>query len=203
MARPSVLLLHNTAAPYRLPLFNALARLVDLEVVFCQVHKADRLWQVDLADYDFAYQVLANQQYRLGDKSLLVNPDLLPLLLRRSYDAYVLGHGAGMAPAILIAMSVAKLKRRPIILWSGNVDVYAGQAQQPQPLEELWLRSVLYRWPDAFIAYGQQTAKHLQRREHLHRHPGDLARTIAAALADQGGAWPGRTQSGVDHQLFD
>src|SRR5262245_44087614 len=98
MNRPSVLLLHNTPAPYRLPLFNALLEHFDLEIAFCQILKKERLWQVNLADYDFPYHVLDSKLVRLNGKTLLLNPGLLPWLLRRQYDVYVLGHGPGMLP---------------------------------------------------------------------------------------------------------
>ncbi len=164
MSKLSVLLLHNTAAPYRLPLFQALARYFDLEVAFCQMYKDDRLWQVDLANYDFHYHILSNKLVRLGRKAILFNYNLVPWLLSRSYDVYVLGHGPGMLLSLLTTMLAARLKRRPVVLWSGTV-WRPGQSRLPNwlsRLKRMTLRTVLYRWPAAYIAYGQRAAEYLR-----------------------------------------
>jgi glycosyltransferase involved in cell wall biosynthesis len=158
-SKPKALLLHNTPAPYRLPLFTALAGCFELEVLFCQMQKEDRFWAAEAADYGFRYGRLHTRSVRIGGKTLLLNRGLVSYLRSGSYDVFILAHGPGMLLTLIVAMLVARLRRRPVVLWSGAVDL--GGPRGRARLRHLLLRTMLYRWPAAFIAYGQRAADHL------------------------------------------
>lgn len=164
MDKLSVLLLHNTIAPYRLPLFEELAQRFDLEVAFCQPYKRERLWKTDLSRKRFKYHLLMSRTVSLGSKSMIISPALVRLLLSRTYDVYILAHGPGMLISLLITIAIARLKRRPIVFWSGSIATSG--PNQPSgfigSLRNLALRSVLYRWPHSYIAYGQRAADYLR-----------------------------------------
>src|ERR1043165_10247910 len=63
-------------APYRIPVFNALARRndIDLHVVFlAETDKTQRQWQVYKDEIRFSYQVLRSWRRRFGKYHCLLN----------------------------------------------------------------------------------------------------------------------------------
>lgn len=119
MSQPlRVCLVHNVVAPYRLPLFEHLSQQLDLDVWFCQTITADRRWDTDRTGYTFRHRILASRQ--LGP--FVLNPSLLWHLLRHRYDVYLVGDFPEVALTTFLVILVAKLRRRPIVLWSETLD---------------------------------------------------------------------------------
>ena len=74
-----LLLLTEIISPYRIPLFNALARHenVDLHVIFlAETDPNLRQWQVYKKEIKFSYQVLPSWRKRLGKFHALLNRGL-------------------------------------------------------------------------------------------------------------------------------
>jgi hypothetical protein len=77
--KPRVVILADIIAPYRIPVFNALARReeLDLYVIFlCETDKRLRQWHVYTEEIRFSYQVLPSRWLRAGGKKLLVHRGL-------------------------------------------------------------------------------------------------------------------------------
>ena len=117
-ARPRVCLLHNQVAPYRLPVFAEVGELVDVEVLFCRDRGAGRLWSTDRSGYAFRQAVL--RSWRVGP--FVVNPGLLWRLLRTRHDVYLVGDFPETLLATFTAILVARLRRKPVVLWSETID---------------------------------------------------------------------------------
>ena len=56
--RVKVALVHNTIAPYRHPLFEALAKIVDLTVYYCSVWAHFRRWDLWPRNYTYRFRLL-------------------------------------------------------------------------------------------------------------------------------------------------
>ncbi|GAB1646601.1 glycosyltransferase family 4 protein [Krasilnikovia sp. MM14-A1259] len=116
--RLRVCLLHNQVAPYRLPVFAELDRHADVEVLFCRERGDGRRWDTTTDGYGFRHAVLRSR--RLGP--FVRNPGLLRRLLRERHDVYLVGDFPETMPATFTAVLVAKLRRRPVVLWSETLD---------------------------------------------------------------------------------
>jgi len=163
----SVLILHNIVAPYRLPIFEALAQEWNLMVYFCQTKTADRQWQTSLNGYNFHHVVLPRRIIRIGSTaSIVLNPDLLSRLAKQVYDVYIAGENPQNALSVLAVLFAAKLRRKPFICWSEHIEgerEIATSGSLGHLLIETY-RRILYRNADSFIAYGTQAADFLVRR---------------------------------------
>ena len=89
-----VLILSEIIAPYRIPVFNALARdeRVDLHVVFLSETDAGlRQWRVYKDEIRFSYEVLPSARLRAGKSSLLLNWKLRSCLEKFAPHAMICG----------------------------------------------------------------------------------------------------------------
>ena len=159
------LLLHNVVAPYRLPVFEEISRQLDLTVYFCKTITADRYWDPSLDGYTFNRRVLPD--FAVGP--FFLNPTLVKHLLRERYDVYLVGDFPEMAFATFITIAVAKLRRKPVVLWSETVDHevnYFDHLAASRKLRHRALRRALtgliaiyrrflLRLPDQFVALSQ------------------------------------------------
>lgn len=161
-----VLLLHNTIAPYRLPLFAELSRKWELEVYFCQAKTKGRLWPTSTDGYSLKPRVLKNMT--LGN--IIVNPWLPFNLLFNRFDAYIVGeNGFQTLFPIAATFLAAKLFNKPFIVWSATIDSEYHQQQYNSLLQVAGFidniyRKLLYRFTDSFIAYGIKAKEYLVKR---------------------------------------
>lgn len=89
-----LVILTEIIAPYRIPVFNALARHggIDLHVIFLAENDPGlRQWLVYKEEIQFTYQVLPSWRRRLGKHNLLVNRGLGAALRQASPDAILCG----------------------------------------------------------------------------------------------------------------
>ena len=138
----SVFFLHNVVSPYRLPVFEEINKSVDLDVNFCIGRTSDRKWNIDLHGYSFKYRIL--KSWRIGP--FIVNPNLLSVLLQTSHDVYLVGDFPETAVSTFITVLVAKLRRKPVVLWSETIDnkviYYQNLAISPKTSHR-WLLAML------------------------------------------------------------
>ena len=165
--RHRVLILHNIIAPYRLPIFEALAQEWDVTVYFCQAKTADRQWQTSLNGYSFRHVVLPHRAIRVGSvASIVINPDLPGRLARQASDVYIAGENSSNAFSVLAVLLTAKLRRKAFVCWSEHIEgerAVATSGAIGRLLIETY-RRVVYRNTDSFVAYGSQAADFLVRR---------------------------------------
>ena len=106
-------------APYRIPVFNALAQhnAIDLHVIFlAENDRTQRQWLVYKDEIRFSYQVLPSWRRRVGRHNFLLNWGAETALRRASPDFIVCG-GYNYA-ASWQSLSWARRNRVPFSLWT-------------------------------------------------------------------------------------
>ncbi len=111
--RPRVVLLTEIPAPYRIPLFNALAERVELEVVFLAARNPDRPYGLHEDELRFPHRVLAHRDLTLGGRWLILNRGVVGTI--RGADVVVVG--GWNQPAFLLTLAQARVSRTPAIGW--------------------------------------------------------------------------------------
>jgi 1,2-diacylglycerol 3-alpha-glucosyltransferase len=110
-------------APYRVPVFNALAQRteIDLHVVFLSENDPTlRRWRVYKDEIRFYYDVLPSWRQRLGRHNLLINRGVQSALNRIQPDVLLCGGYNYLAS--WSAAYWAKKQRIPLLLWSESTD---------------------------------------------------------------------------------
>src|SRR5436190_21434890 len=90
--RVRLVVLTEMISPYRIPVFNALAQLpeIDLHVIFlAETDSSMRQWRVYTDEIKFSYAVLPAWRQQLGKHNLLVNMHV-SAALRREAPAVIL-----------------------------------------------------------------------------------------------------------------
>jgi glycosyltransferase involved in cell wall biosynthesis len=110
-------LLTEIPAPYRIPIFNALAGRddVELEVVFLRDRDPKRPYRADPAAFRFRARTLPGLHVVRGSHWLIANAGVFGALVRTRPDAIVAG--GWLQPAFWQALAFAKLRRRPLLAW--------------------------------------------------------------------------------------
>ncbi|GAB3256935.1 glycosyltransferase family 4 protein [Kineosporia babensis] len=127
--RPRIALIHNMIAPYRLALFRELAAEVNLRVFFTQGAGKDRLWQASVDGNSFDARVLPSAM--LGPVAL--NPGGFRRLRRSRFDALITNTDPDTAPLSLAGLLLARLRRRPVVVWSEVTDDVVRSVPLPVP----------------------------------------------------------------------
>lgn len=159
-------LLHNIPAPYRLPLFQELARRLDLHVFFCRGTTEGRLWKTDLDRYSFKRKILRN--FTLGP--FVFSFTIIRHLSQIEVDVYLVGeNGLETMIPILWVFLASKLFRKPLIVWSGKFDTkWTEQQLRGNRKYAEWIltiyRKFLYQNASAFVAYSKKAKKYLIRK---------------------------------------
>jgi glycosyltransferase involved in cell wall biosynthesis len=89
-----LVLLTEIIAPYRIPVFNALARQpeLDLHVIFLSETDAGlRQWRVYHEEIRFSYEVLPSWRRRVGKHPLLINREVAPALQQAAPEVVLCG----------------------------------------------------------------------------------------------------------------
>ena len=143
----------NILPPYRVPLFNQLARQprIDLRVFLCGETEPNRHWEWP-ADIRFVYEVGSTVKWspRPG-KTFYVNPRLTHSLRRFRPDAVIAG---GTTLVGLAAWAGAKLSGAVFVLWSEATLL----SERHRPPWSLPLRRFLVRHAQAYVASSSPAA---------------------------------------------
>ena len=113
-----LVVLSEIIAPYRIPVFNALARHegIDLHVIFLAESDPElRDWLVYKDEIHFSYQVLPSWRQRFAGHNFLLNRGLKAALQRAAPDIILCG--GYNYPASWLAMRWAGRNRTPFVLW--------------------------------------------------------------------------------------
>lgn len=191
----------NIPTPYRLPLFNELARQLEasgvvLEVVFGATGYRRRKWTVDLSGARFRHTFLDSTIVEVGgnvERSLFSYAGLGKALRRMRPNVVVV---AGFSPATIKVWLRSWIDPTPYLIWSGSLE--------PRPPSR-WRqaqRAVLVRRASAFVAYGEKAKEYLitlgAPREDVYVAINTVDTTF---FSDETDSWRGRTEEGVTRLL--
>lgn len=160
--RRRLVILTEIISPYRIPLFNALARQpeVDLHVMFlAETDPSLRDWQVYKEEIQFSYQVLRSWRKRVGRYNALLNFGLGQALKDARPDVILCGGYNYVAS--WQALSWARVHGIPFLLWSESnlQDLRRGHA-----LVEM-LKDEFLRQCSGFVVPGQSAHEYLRARK--------------------------------------
>ena len=151
---PRVFIQDTWLYPYRTPIFEALSRLVRLEVFFSIARPFDHKDPVRVAELKF--------ENRVGGKLSLFIPFHI---LFRSYDIYIVGQiGVQSLLGALFVLLVARIKAKPLVLWTDYVET--GYYRHHKRLKRLvgdWVARFYTRRCAVLFALGEHTRSYLAR----------------------------------------
>ncbi len=143
--KPRIALVTNTCAHYRLPLYQRLARLFNTDFYFTAM-EGGRHWSPD-------HSVDSRDLRAFEPSSSLA---LAVALLRGRYNCFVVGMVGRVS--LLAALLVARIARRPVVLW-------VGIWEHPRTLFHRLTRPLvrrLYRRADALLVYGSHVTAYVE-----------------------------------------
>jgi 1,2-diacylglycerol 3-alpha-glucosyltransferase len=154
-----IVIITEIIAPYRIPVFNALAQHdgVELHVIFlAENDPTEREWLVYKDEIRFSYQVLPSWRRRLGRHNFLLNWGA-ETALRRARPDFVVCGGYNYV-ASWQSMAWARRNRVPFALWAESTtrDLRSGHT-----LIELFKTNFLRRC-DAFVVPGKSSIEYLR-----------------------------------------
>jgi len=154
-----LVILTEIIAPYRIPVFNVLARRagLNLHVIFlAETDEALRQWRVYKNEICFSYQVLPSWRWRAGKSCLLINRGLWPALRKVSPEVIICG--GYNYPASWEALLWARHHRAEFVLWSesNGQDARAGRAWVES------LKAYFLRRCDGFVVPGKSAFEYLR-----------------------------------------
>lgn len=158
MSRKTVILT-EIIAPYRIPVFNALARHagVDLHTIFlAETDSTLRQWRVYTDEIRFSYEVLPSLRCRLGRKTVLINGGVWSALNKVHPEVIICG--GYNYPASWEALVWARRYGAEFVLWSesNGRDARGGRAWTES------LKSFFVSRCDRFVVPGKAAFEYLR-----------------------------------------
>ena len=150
--RAHVALLTEIPAPYRIPLFNALAERVDLRVLFLRERHSGHLYDLHRGEMAFEWRVLPGVEFTVRSHWFVLNTAIGGRV--RHADAVVLG--GWNQPAFWEALAWCNLLRLPVLLWVEST-VNDNRSGRHEGLKRLLLRRA-----SGFIVPGTASCEYLQ-----------------------------------------
>ena len=157
-----VCIVTEIVAPYRIPVFNALAErgVVKPHVIFLAENDAtQRQWRVERERIRFSYEVLPHWRWRvggsLGGSMVLLNRGVARALRRTNPEALIVGGYNYLAS--WQAQFWARRNGIPFALWSEST---LGDRRAARPVQE-WLKRRFVARCEAFLVPGRSAAEFL------------------------------------------
>jgi glycosyltransferase involved in cell wall biosynthesis len=143
-----IALLTNIPPPYRIPIFNRLARWpgIDFHAIFCVQREPNRLW--DLPEAEFQKHFLRESFLTYRGRYIHHNPDVVPLLFRLKADVIITD---GFNPTHLYAFLVARLRNCAHVAMTDGTH----SSERCLSLAHRLVRRVVYRGSRSFIAASE------------------------------------------------
>ena len=154
-----VTILTEIIAPYRIPVFNALARRseIDLHVIFlARTDLSLREWHVYEDEIHFSYEVLPSLRKRIGRQNFIFNSHVKHSLARSRPHAVVCGGYNYLA--FWQALHWARRHKVQFLLWSEST---ANDYREQHGIVEVLKKSFLRRC-DAFVVPGKSALHYLE-----------------------------------------
>jgi 1,2-diacylglycerol 3-alpha-glucosyltransferase len=177
-------LLTELISPYRIPVFNALARMkgIELHVIFlAETDPTQRHWLVYKEEIEFSYEVLPAWRRRWGGRHVLLNRGMSPALERFRPDSILCG--GYNYPAYWQALSWAKLHRTRFAAW---IESTSRDQRHPSVLAEFIKRRFI-RNCNSFAVPGKSSFEYVRSMgvpaERIHRAPNAVDNQRFANLA--------------------
>jgi glycosyltransferase involved in cell wall biosynthesis len=148
-----VTLLTEIPAPYRIPLFNALAERVDLTVLYLRERNPERPYGLHADEVRFRAEVLPGFDLTVRGRWIVVSG----VVLRRLRGSRVLVLGGWNQPAFWLALAWARARRVPAVVWVEST----GRDRRSGRLE--WLKRRLLGAVTAFVVPGSAAREYLRR----------------------------------------
>ena len=178
-------LLGEIAAPFRVPLFNALAERLEFRALFlAETDPRRRHYRVHADEMRFDWTVLRGHDVRRGGRWIVLSRGVFRELNR--FEPEVVGVGGWNQPAFWEALVWCKVRRRPLVVW---VESTARDARsEARPLA--WARAAMVRAADGFFVPGSASLEYVRAlgvpRERIEVAPNAVdAAVFAAADVDR------------------
>src|SRR5258706_7297047 len=200
-----VALLTEIISPYRIPVFNALARMkgVELHVIFlAETDPTQRHWLVYKDEIEFSYEVLPAWRRRWGSWHILMNRGMWAALQRFRPNSILCG--GYNYPAFWQALIWAKLQRVHFAAW---VESTSRDQRNPSALAEFVKRRII-RNCSAFAVPGKSAVEYVMSigglAERIHTAPNAVDNRKFANLARSAREREGqcRTELGLPPRYF-
>jgi glycosyltransferase involved in cell wall biosynthesis len=149
-----IALLTEIPAPYRIPLFNALADRAELEVLFLRGRHPERPYRLHEDELRFRWRVLPGRHVLTRRWWLVVNKGVAAALRRARPDVVILG--GWNQPAFWLALAWARARRVPVLLWVEST----GRDDRSGRLEAL--KRALLASAQGFVVPGRAAADYLR-----------------------------------------
>lgn len=174
-------LLTEIPAPYRIPLFNALAERVELKVIFLAARHQQRPYRRHESEFAFSRLVLPHRDVTIAGRWLVLNRGIREALV--GSDVVLIG--GWNQPAFWQALVWAKARRVPVIAWVESTERDRRSARF-EPMK----RSVV-RLIDAFLVPGRASYAYLRslgiENDRITTAPNAVDRALfETAMADGG-----------------
>jgi glycosyltransferase involved in cell wall biosynthesis len=140
MKRPRVCIFHNVVAPYRLPLFERLAKDLDLVVLFASRKAGQRRWSVTLEDAGFAYRLLP----ALVAARLVINPTLPAELFRRRPELLICADNDENMASLLVIVALRRVIGYRLVVWTEHVPARPSARERGVPTERAGLQGLVH-----------------------------------------------------------
>ena len=153
-----LVILSEIIAPYRIPVFNALAARdgIELHAIFLsETDSSLRQWRVYKDDIRFSYEVLPSWRRRIGKYNLLLNRGMATALHKAAPEAVLCGGYSYLAS--WQAMRWARRHHAPFFVWVESTA--ADQRRGAQVVE--FLKRRFLNAGNGFIVPGQSSAEYL------------------------------------------
>ena len=112
-----VIIIHNTVAPYRHPLFEVLSKYVELTVYYCSLKHGSRMWDLFPRNYNYKYKILPRIPIKMPIiEESSVNPSIIKEIIENRPHIIILGQYTDLTT--WLAFGVSKLLRIPVIYWT-------------------------------------------------------------------------------------
>jgi glycosyltransferase involved in cell wall biosynthesis len=147
-----VALLTEIPAPYRIPLFNALAERIDLKVLFLRERNPERPYDLHRDELHFDWRVLRGTSFTVRTHWIVVNQSVSHRVL--GADVVILG--GWNQPAFWEALMWCRRRGVPTIVWAEST-----QRDERSGRHELVKRQLLPR-VDAFVVPGRAAGDYLE-----------------------------------------
>jgi 1,2-diacylglycerol 3-alpha-glucosyltransferase len=181
-----VVLVTEIISPYRIPLFNALARQpgIDLHVIFLsETDPSLRQWQIYKHEISFSYGVLFSWRRRIGRYNLLIDPRMTRALKAAAPEIVVCGGYSYLASWQSLLWS--RWHQVPFLLWSESNE----QDLRRRTLIVEFLKKEFLSRCTAFLVPGQSARAYLRalgvHNENIFTAPNAVDNDLFAVAAER------------------
>ncbi len=181
-----VVIVTEIISPYRIPLFNALARQpgIDLHVIFLsETDPSLRQWEIYQNEIKFSYQVLPSWRRRIGKYNLLLNRKMMSALKAAAPEIVVCGGYSYLASWLCLLWS--RRRQIPFLLWSESNE----QDSRRQAFFVEFLKREFLNRCAAFVVPGESARAYLRAQrvdnENIFTAPNAVDNDLFATAAER------------------